>query len=63
MVSVRMSIFVGNVAFSLLPEGQENFPALGLVMFHLFLTEIQGDPLRTVLQAVPPGPFSALCMR
>lgn len=34
MVSVREGIFLGDLAFSVLSEGQETFPALGHVMFN-----------------------------
>lgn len=39
MPCVREGVFLQVLAFSLLPEGQETFPALGHVMFNLFLTE------------------------
>lgn len=39
MVFVSEGIFLQVLDFSLLPEGQESFPALGHVMFNLFIPE------------------------
>ena len=56
-------VFLGDLAFSFLSEGQENFPALGQVMFNFFLTEPRGILWGLCSKQVPPESFFVLCLR